>query len=103
MKLTHSVAKPEPASRVQMLLCNWSKYFAITILVIVILVLMGWQWDIVFFKQPIPDFTPMSPLTATAFLLAGASFLALSPTRPFPLSQSAGKEQSASRPGNGRS
>ncbi|HTI08636.1 MAG TPA: PAS domain S-box protein [Puia sp.] len=82
MKLTHSVAKPEPASRVQMLLCNWSKYFAITILVIVILVLIGWQWDIVFFKRPIPDFTPMSPLTATAFLLVGASFLALSPTRP---------------------
>jgi hypothetical protein len=56
-----------------MVLINWSKYFAITILVIVILVLIGWQWDITFFKRPIPHRTAMSPLTASAFLLAGTS------------------------------
>jgi PAS domain S-box-containing protein len=81
MKPTHSsFAKPEPESRSQALLLNWAKYFAIVILVIVILVLMGWQWDIAFFKRPVPHLTPMSPLTATAFLLAAGSFLALFPT-----------------------
>jgi PAS domain S-box-containing protein len=91
MKPTHSIfAKPEPESRPHVLLLNWSKYFAIVILVIVILVLTGWQWNIVFFKWPVPHLTPMSPLTATAFLLAVASFLTL-------------KSQPTRLPGNSRS
>jgi PAS domain S-box-containing protein len=86
-----------------MLLLNWSKYFALAILVIVIIVLIGWQRDIAFFKRPISYLTPMSPLTAFAFLLAGSSFLGLSPTRPFAFSQAAGNVQLAGRPGNARS
>src|SRR6202012_2727685 len=76
-----SLTNGEPGSRLQVLLPRWSKYFAVTIFVIVILVLIGWQWDILFFKQPIPRTTPMAPLTALAFLVAAASLLAFSKTR----------------------
>ena len=103
MKLTQTAATPEPVSRLRMLLLNWSKYFAITVLVIVILVLIGCRWDIAFLKRLIPFLTPMSPLTASAFLLAGGSFLAQSPIRPFALSRAAGKNQPVGRPGNARS
>lgn len=82
MESTRSSPKNlEPGSRLHVLLLNWSKYFAIAILAIVILVFVGWQWDIAFLKQPIPHLTPMSPLTAFAFLLAAASFLGLSLVR----------------------
>jgi len=100
MKSTYySFAKPESESRLQVHLLNWSKYFAIVILVIVILVLIGWQWDIAFFKRPIRHLTSMSPLTAAAFLLAAASFLALSSRNSLAMEQAGRKTQPAGDPG----
>ncbi len=37
------------------------------------LVLLGWQLDLVAFKSVVADAVPMNPLTAVAFILAGAS------------------------------
>jgi PAS domain S-box-containing protein len=69
-----------------MLLLRWSKYCAIFILAIGILVLAGWTWDIDFFKRPIPHLTAMNPLTALNFVCAAASFLLLTPNHPPPRS-----------------
>jgi PAS domain S-box-containing protein len=78
MQFTYSFLSPEPVSGPQMLLLRWSKYCAISILAIGILVLAGWTWDIDFFKRPIPHLTAMNPLTALNFMCAAASFLLLS-------------------------
>ena len=78
MQLTHSVESPELASRQQILLRRWSKYFAVVVIAIGILVLAGWTWDIGFFKRPIPHLTAMNPLTALNFLFAATSFLLIS-------------------------
>src|ERR1700729_1383732 len=83
MKFTDpSLSEPEQGSRLQMLCRSWSKYLALSVLAIAILVLIGWQWGIIYLKQPIPRSTPMAPLTALAFLLAAAAFLAFSQGRP---------------------
>ena len=82
MKLTDpSMSEPEQGSRMQMLCRSWSKYFAVFVVAIAILVLIGWQWDIIHLKQPIPHPAPMAPLTALAFVLAGASTLAFLKSR----------------------
>jgi PAS domain S-box-containing protein len=82
MQLTHSLQTPEPGSGRLAVLLRWSKYFAIFILVVGILVLAGWTWNIDFFKRPIPHLTAMNPLTALNFLFAAASFLLFSGNRP---------------------
>ena len=88
MQLTHAVESPEHAAGRQMLLLRWSKYFAIFVFAVGILVLAGWTWDIGFFKRPIPHLTAMNPLTALNFLLAAGSFLLLSPNSSTSLSRS---------------
>ena len=80
MYTSYSRVDPKPASGLPLLLLRLSKYFVLFILVIGILVLAGWTWNIDFFKRPIPHLTAMNPLTALAFLFSAASFLLLSPT-----------------------
>jgi PAS domain S-box-containing protein len=81
MKLSRSssMTGPEALSRRYIRLIRWSKYLAILVLAIGILVLARWQWDIALFKRPLPRLTAMNPLTALSFILAGISFLLLSP------------------------
>jgi len=82
MKLTDPfLSEPEQGSRLQMLCHSWSKYFAVSVVAIAILILIGWQWAIIYLKQPIPHLAPMAPLTALGFLLAAASTLAFLKSR----------------------
>jgi PAS domain S-box-containing protein len=74
-----SLTGPEALSRRHIRLLHWSKYLAILVLATGILVLARWQWDIALFKRPLPRLTAMNPLTALSFILAGISFLLLSP------------------------
>ncbi len=76
MKLNRSssLTGPEALSRRHVRLLRWSKYLAILVLAIGILVLARWQWDIALFKRPLPRLTAMNPLTALSFVLAGISF-----------------------------
>jgi PAS domain S-box-containing protein len=82
MKLirSSSLTGPEALSRRHIRLLRWSKYLAILVLATGILVLARWQWDIALFKRPLPRLTAMNPLTALSFVLAGISFLLLSPS-----------------------
>ena len=51
-----------------------SLYLNITCIVIPILVLVGWQFSIDFFKRPIPGAVFMNPVTAMGILMASLSF-----------------------------
>jgi PAS domain S-box-containing protein len=75
-----SLTGPEALSRRHIRLLRWSKYLVILVLATGILVLARWQWDIALFKRPLPRLTAMNPLTALSFVLAGISFLLLSPS-----------------------
>jgi PAS domain S-box-containing protein len=91
MYSSYSSLNPKPDSGLQTHLLRWSKYFALFILAVGILVLAGWTWNIDFFKRPVPHLTAMNPLTALNFLMAAASFLLLSPnysSSPFPAKRS---------------
>ena len=54
---------------------RWSSYLAIGIVVTSCMVLAGWQFDIVFFRQPFPRLVSMNPVTAALFLITAISFL----------------------------
>ena len=67
---------------------RWSLYFtgavvtfSATLIVVAILVLIGWQWDIGVFKRPPAGLAVMNPVTALTFLLSGLSLLILIPRR----------------------
>ena len=60
---------------------RYTVYFTLLVLLIALLVLAGWQWDIAFLKRPIPHLTAMNPLTAVLFVLSVASFHLLLPFR----------------------
>jgi PAS domain S-box-containing protein len=77
MPETRTIEDPELSGQ-QIRLIQWSKYLAINVLVIGMLVLAGWEWNIDFFKKPMVHLTAMNPLTALNFLFAAASFLLLS-------------------------
>jgi PAS domain S-box-containing protein len=79
MSLFYSAVNPKPDPGLQMLLLRWSKWLAISIFAIGLLVLAGWTWNIDFFKRPVPHLTAMNPLTALNFLFAAVSFLLLAP------------------------
>ncbi|TAL48642.1 MAG: PAS domain S-box protein [Chitinophagaceae bacterium] len=64
-------------TRFQNRLVRSSKYFVILIIASGILVLLGWQFDIEFFKRPFPHLVAMNPATAIAFICTGISFLLL--------------------------
>jgi PAS domain S-box-containing protein len=83
MQLTHPLESVEP-SRQQTFLRRWSTYFVIFVLTIAILVLAG--WGIGLLGAPLAWLPAMNPLTALNFLVAGTSFLLLSPYPPFPFS-----------------
>ncbi|MBL6445513.1 PAS domain-containing protein [Fulvivirga sp. 29W222] len=52
-------------------------YISVVVLVLGILVLLGWQFDIALIKRPIPGLAAMNPLTAINFILLEASFLCI--------------------------
>ncbi len=52
-----------------------TRVFAIIVIAIAVLVLWGWQQDIVFLKSILPQMVPMNPMTALSFILCGSSLL----------------------------
>ncbi len=69
---SHSILFQEKLKR-------WSRYLAYAVIGIGLLVLSGWQFDIDFFKRPIPWLAAMNPTSAVLFVLSGLAFLSLSP------------------------
>ena len=67
---------------------RWSIYFtgvivtfSAILIIVAILVLVGWQWNIGTFKRPWPGLAVMNPVTAMTFMLSGLSLLILIPRR----------------------
>ncbi|HUB59696.1 MAG TPA: PAS domain S-box protein, partial [Puia sp.] len=67
---------------------RWSIYFSgvvftvgAILIIVSLLVLAGWQWDIGWLKNPWPDLTVINPVTAIGFLLSGFSLLIFTPRR----------------------
>jgi PAS domain S-box-containing protein len=83
--MTHPYERLEPEAMLNVRLQRWSRYFAIIVFIVGILVLAGWQWDIPMLKRPLPHLTAMNPLTALCFLSAAISFLLLSGAFSSPL------------------
>jgi PAS domain S-box-containing protein len=75
--MNHTISRLEPDTILQIRLLRWSKYSSFFVLLITILVLAGWQWNITFLKRPVPHLTAMNPLTALTFLFSVCSFLLL--------------------------
>lgn len=62
-----------PDIRLQEQLQKWSKYLNAAMIVIAILVLAGWQFNIDLLMRPVPKQVAMNPVTAIAFILSGIS------------------------------
>src|ERR1700728_3772567 len=67
---------------------RWSIYFtgavvtfSALLIVVALLVLAGWQWNIGWLRNPWPGLSIMNPVTAMTFLFSGLSLLILSPRR----------------------
>lgn len=56
---------------------NWARYFAAATIIVAILVIAGWQFNIDLLKRPIANLVAMNPATAISFILCGFSFLLL--------------------------
>src|SRR4026209_1565633 len=64
----------QPDIKFQQLLLRWSKYLSGIVILIGMLVLVGWQFNISQLKHPFPDMAAMNPVTA---VLIGVSALSL--------------------------
>ena len=62
---------------IQKTLLQWSAYFIVIVLLIAIFVLAGWEFDIDFFKHPLPGTKAMNPAAAVAFIFSSVSFFLL--------------------------
>jgi PAS domain S-box-containing protein len=65
---------------------RWSIYFtgvvvtfSAVLIVVALLMLVGWLWDMDWLKRPLPGLSVMNPMTAVTFLLSGLSLLILIP------------------------
>ncbi|HZJ35682.1 MAG TPA: PAS domain S-box protein [Gillisia sp.] len=56
---------------------RWSRRLAAAVMVLGILVLLGWTFDIDFLKRPFSGLVSMNPLTATCFILSSLSLFML--------------------------
>ena len=56
---------------------NLSRYFTALVVILGILVLLGWYFDIDVLKHPLPTLVSMNPLTATCFILCAFSLFLL--------------------------
>ena len=56
---------------------KWSFLCVFIVLLVPVLVLIGWQFNIQIFKYPIPGLVGMNPVTALSFILLGIAFFFL--------------------------
>ncbi len=75
--------------RVEALLLQAGKWHAVLVIVLAIAVLLSWQFDWRFLKQPIDRFVSMNPLTAVFFVVSALSYLAQLPSRGMSIVRSA--------------
>lgn len=73
---------PEPYSVLQNWMLRWSTYFAAAVIIISMLVLAGWEWDVAILKRPIPRLVAMNPVTALLFVVCSISFLLITAKKP---------------------
>ena len=59
---------------------RWSQYFMAAVLAVAVAVLIGWGFNIDYFKSPLRGSKEMNPLAAVAFIFSGLSFLLLTST-----------------------
>jgi PAS domain S-box-containing protein len=73
-----------PAENVVRALLLFSRLASIFAILIGVIVLIGWQFDIVLLKSIVPGFAAMNPTTAVGFILAGITLFLRGafPTRP---------------------
>lgn len=67
----------EPHIAIQQRFFRWAGYLVIAVIAISFLVLVGWQFDLEFFKRPLPHLVAMNPATALLFILSGIAFFLL--------------------------
>ncbi|HXL54654.1 MAG TPA: PAS domain-containing protein, partial [Chitinophagaceae bacterium] len=60
---------------------RWSKYLVISVAFIALLVLSGWEFNIDFFKHPLPGSKAMNPVAAITFILSSITFFILTSSR----------------------
>ncbi|MEI9944298.1 MAG: PAS domain S-box protein [Chitinophagaceae bacterium] len=65
----------QPNILLQQKLRRWSKVLIIAVMLVGFIVLLGWQFDVIAFKRPLPNLVAMNPMTALSFLLIGGAFL----------------------------
>jgi PAS domain S-box-containing protein len=65
----------QPEIILQKKLKRWSGYLATVVILVAVLVLAGWQFNISILKRPIPSLVAMNPMTAVSFLLSGFALL----------------------------
>jgi PAS domain S-box-containing protein len=70
---------------------RWAVYLSISMIIIGILVLIGWQFHINFLRRPVEGLAAMNPVTAILFVLCGSAVLLLRPRANDHNSQPAGK------------
>ena len=56
---------------------NYSAATAIVVLLLASLTLIGWHFDVEFFKRPLPELVAMNPMTALTLIFAAVSLLLL--------------------------
>lgn len=61
---------------------NWIFVCISTVIVVGVLVIAGWQFDIERIKYPIPGLVGMNPITALSFIVLGIAFLLFFLRRP---------------------
>lgn len=63
---------------------KWSGYLMIILIAITLVTWAGWQFDIDFFKHPVPHLAAMNPITAISLLFLSVSFKLLVPANSTP-------------------
>ncbi|MES1214683.1 MAG: PAS domain S-box protein [Bacteroidota bacterium] len=76
---------------IQKTLRQSSFYLISTVLLIAVLVIIGWQFNIDFLKKPLPHLVAMNPVTALCFILSTFSFFFLVPIQKFNCQNITGK------------
>lgn len=56
---------------------TYRKYFSLPIIVVTVLVLIGWIFDIIILKSILPSFISMNPMTAICLMLHAAGVFLL--------------------------
>lgn len=71
-------------------LSRLANYFSWMVITIAALAIIGWQFNVEFFKRPLPRLAAMNPMTAVLFILSGIALLLLENKESIPATKKAG-------------